>query len=103
MEQVLSKLCEIEITAEKIMEDISAKKLALTEEMEQASREFDETLQQQTSARVNRIRQQLEADKEQQLAALRTDTQTQIASVKTYYEQNQDSLVKEIFEKILNN
>lgn len=103
MEQVLSKLSEIETHAQQIMEDTAQKKIELTEEMEKNSKAFDSVLARETSEKVALIRQKLEADKEQQLAALRTDTEAQLASMKAYYEQNHDSLVQEIFDKILEN
>ena len=45
MEQILNKLSEIEITAQRIMEDAGRSKAALSAEMEQQCRNFDAELE----------------------------------------------------------
>ena len=47
MEQILNKLSEIEITAQRIMEDAGRSKAALSAEMEQQCRNFDAELEQE--------------------------------------------------------
>ena len=52
MEQILDKLSEIEITAQRIMEDADKTKAALSAEMEQECRNFDAELEQETNHKI---------------------------------------------------
>ena len=52
MEQILNKLSEIEITAQRIMEDAGRSKAALSAEMEQQCRNFDAELEQETNRKI---------------------------------------------------
>ena len=63
MEQILNKLSEIEITAQRIMQDADRTKAALSAEMEQQCKDLDLELEQETSryeavinASVSRLR-----------------------------------------------
>ena len=51
MEQILNKLSEIEITAQRIMEDAGRSKAALSAEMEQQCRNFDAELEQEPTVK----------------------------------------------------
>jgi F0F1-type ATP synthase membrane subunit b/b' len=101
MEQVIAKLSEIEITARRIMEDADRTKQALSEETEQACREYDTSLEQEISEKVDQIRADLEKDKEAELRALRQSTEQTSASLDVFFEKNHEQLSKELFDKIL--
>ena len=81
MEQILNKLSEIELTAQRIMED--------------------EQLETRTAEQIRRIRQQLEEEKDSRLAQLRADTDATFSSLDAHYEQQHSQLSRELFEKIL--
>ena len=49
MEQILQKLSEIEITAQRIMQDADRTKAALSAEMEQQCKDLDLELEQETN------------------------------------------------------
>ena len=49
MEQILNKLSEIEATANAIMQDAVRQKQALSEEAEKQTKEFDASLEKETS------------------------------------------------------
>ena len=74
MEQILNKLSEIELTAQRIMEDCDRQKQQLSEEAEQKCKNYDEQLETRTAEQIRRIRQQLEEEKDSRLAQLRADT-----------------------------
>ena len=59
MEQILNKLSEIELTAQRIMEDCDRQKQQLSEEAEQKCTNYDEQLESRTAEQIRRIRQQL--------------------------------------------
>ena len=86
MEQILNKLSEIEITAQRIMEDAGRSKAALSAEMEQQCRNFDA---------------ELEAQKDQELTSLRHRTEQQLEDLDTYYRQNHQQLAEDLFQQLL--
>ena len=56
MEQILNKLSEIEATANAIMQDAVRQKQALSEEAEKQTKEFDASLEKETSDEIRKIR-----------------------------------------------
>ena len=78
MEQILQKLSEIEITAQRIMEDAGRSKAALSAEMEQQCRNFDAELEQETNRKIQELKDNLEAQKDQELTSLRHRTEQQL-------------------------
>lgn len=101
MEQILNKLSEIELTAQRIMEDCDRQKQQLSEEAEQKCKNYDKQLESRTAAQIRRIRQQLEEEKDSRLAQLRADTDATFSSLDAHYEQQHSQLSRELFEKIL--
>ena len=84
MEQILNKLSEIEITAQRIMEDAGRSKAALSAEMEQQCRNFDAELEQETNRKIQELKDNLEAQKDQELTSLRHRTEQQLEDLDTY-------------------
>ena len=78
MEQILNKLSEIEITAQRIMEDAGRSKAALSAEMEQQCRNFDAELEQETNRKIQELKDNLEAQKDQELTSLRHRTNSSL-------------------------
>lgn len=101
MEQILEKLSEIEITAQRIMDDADRTKAALSAEMEQQCRNFDAELEQETNQKIQKLRNNLEAQKDQELTALRHRTEHHLADLDTYYRQNHQQLADELFQQLL--
>lgn len=101
MEQIISKLSEIETTAKGIMDDTDRQKKALSEEMEKQCKEFDAALAAETDQKVGEIRRNLESKKNNLLASLSQETEASIQALDSYYEKNHQRLSKEIFQKIL--
>lgn len=101
MEQILNKLSEIEITARRIMEDADRTKKALSEEMEKKCKDYDAVLEEQTNAKIQKIRADLEKEKDAQLTALIEDTDAAFSDLDSYYEENHERLSEELFKKIL--
>ena len=101
MEQILNKLSEIELTAQRIMEDCGRQKQVLSEEAEKKCKEYDDQLESQTTEQIRKIRQLLEEEKDSRLTQLRADTDATFASLDAHYEQQHTQLSRELFEKIL--
>ena len=102
MEQILNKLSEIELTAQRIIEDSDKEKQKLSAEAEQKCKAFDAQLEAETSAQIQKIRDGLEKEKDAQLSTLQADTKSTFSALDAYYEKNHTRLSKELFEKILN-
>ena len=98
MEQILNKLSEIEITAQRIMEDAGRSKAALSAEMEQQCRNFDAELEQETNRKIQELKDNLEAQKDQEL---RHRTEQQLEDLDTYYRQNHQQLAEDLFQQLL--
>lgn len=99
--KTLNKLSEIELTAQRIMEDCDRQKQQLSEEAEQKCKNYDRQLESRTAEQIRRIRQQLEEEKDSRLAQLRADTDATFSSLDAHYEQQHSQLSRELFEKIL--
>lgn len=101
MEQILSKLSEIETTARHILEEADLTKQALSENAEQKRKDFDKRLDEDTAGKILKIRQELEKEKDAQLDTLRADTDAVFASLDAYYEKNHERLSEKLFQQIL--
>jgi hypothetical protein len=101
MEQILSKLSEIEITAKSIMDDAAYKKQRLSDEMEQKFKDFDAQLDKETEHKIQQIRADLEKEKDVQLDALKKDTEQTLADLDSYFQKNHRQLAEELYRKII--
>lgn len=101
MEQILNKLSEIELTAQRIMEDCDRQKHKLSEEAEKTCRDYDHQLEAKTAKQIQQIRTQLEHEKDIRLSTLRADTDATFSSLDAYYAENHTHLSRELFQKIL--
>lgn len=101
MEQILSKLSEIEITARHILEDAERTKQSLSEEAEKKRNDFDSRLDEETAGKIRDIRDGLEKEKDAQLAALRADTNATFSALDAYYDKNHTRLSEKLFQQIL--
>ena len=90
MEQILQKLSEIEITAQRIMQDADRTKAALSAEMEQ-----------QSNRKIQALRDSLESRKDQELTALRQQTEQHLADLDVYYKKNHQQLSEDLFQQLL--
>lgn len=101
MEQILSKLSEIELTARNVQKDADKTKKALSEEMEQQCKAFDAALEQQTNDKIRHIRDGLEKEKDSRLTALLQETEQHFAALDAFFAENHQQLCEELFQKIL--
>ena len=101
MEQILQKLSEIEITAQRIMQDADRTKAALSAEMEQQCKDLDLELEQETNRKIQTLRDSLESRKDQELTALRQQTEQHLADLDVYYKENHQQLSEKLFQQLL--
>ena len=100
MEQILNKLSEIEATANAIMQDAARHKQALSEEAEKQTKEFDSSLEKETSDEIRKIREDLAHEKDARINELRAETEDQLSRLDAYYKAHHESLCSELFQKI---
>lgn len=101
MENIINKISEIEATAAKIMENVSAQKKDMAAQMDSDSQTFNSDVDAKTAKQLEKIRQQLEVEKESQLTALRTKTESLVQNMETYYEKNHSQLALKVYNKLL--
>lgn len=101
MEQILSKLSEIELAAKSVQAEADKTKKVLSEEMEKQSKDFDAVLERETNTKIQQIRDGLEKEKDAQLTALRQKTEAHFAALDNYFAANHERLSEELFQQIL--
>ena len=92
MEDIISKLAEIEAAASHIMEDVSEQKKELAQQYDQAMRDFDQAVDDEIMAKNREIRDELEIDMKAKLEKQRMET---------YYKERHAELAKQVYDRIL--
>ena len=75
MDDVISKLAEIELAASKIMENVVEEKKSLSLENEARIKAFDDEVDKKTEEKLEGIRKGLEVDMEQELLLQKQQTE----------------------------
>ena len=75
MDDVISKLAEIELAASKIMENVAEEKKSLSLENEARMKAFDDEVDKKTEEKLEGIRKGLEVDMEQELLLQKQQTE----------------------------
>lgn len=101
MDEILKKLSEIEITAEKILQNADEQKKSLSDYMEKQRKEFDTQLDQEVDFKIREIRRNLEHEKDIQLDHLRAESEKALQQLNDFYEKNSSALAEELFQKIV--
>ena len=101
MEDIISKLAEIEAAASHIMEDVSEQKKQLAQEYETAIREFDLAMDQEMQEKARKIRDELEIDMKEKLDKQKSDAQKILSQMETYYKECHTELAKQVYDRIV--
>lgn len=101
MEDVISKLSEIEATASNIMKEVASRKKELSDEMDEKIKAFDVLIDTQTSKQLQQIQKDLEVEKEKRLFHQQASTDSVIARMEHYYNENHTMLAKQVYDKLL--
>lgn len=101
MEDIISKLAEIEAAASHIMEDVSEQKKQLAQEYETAIREYDQSMDEETQVKTRKIRDELEIDMKAKLDKQRADAKEVLDQMETYYKKCHAELAKQVYDSIL--
>lgn len=101
MEDIISKLAEIETAASHIMDNVSEQKKVLANEYDSAVREFDRSIEENIEAKTAQIRRELEVQMEEKLAAQKAHTEQILQKMEANYNQRHTELAQEIYTRIL--
>lgn len=101
MEDIISKLAEIEAAASHIMDDVTEQKKQLALEYEESIQKFDDTIDKEVQKKSENIRQKLEIQMKNELAKQRSETEAVLNQMETYYEEHHTQLAQQIYDKIL--
>ena len=101
MEDIISKLAEIEATASHIMEDVSEQKKELAQQYEIAIRDFDQAVDDEMMAKNKEIRDELEIDMKAKLEKQKSDADRVLCQMETYYKERHTELAKQVYDRIL--
>lgn len=101
MEDIISKLAEIEAAASHIMDDVAEQKKQLALEYEESIQKFDDTIDREIREKSESIRKKLEVQMKEELTKQRAETETVLAQMETYYEEHHTQLAQQIYDKIL--
>lgn len=101
MDDVISKLAEIESAASRIMEDVAEQKKKLSESNDQLIRNFDEEVDQNTAKELDAIRGELKINMEKELAAQKAATNESLQKMERYYEAHHTEMAQKLYDKIL--
>ena len=95
MEDIISKLAEIEAAASHIMEDVSEQKKELAQQYDQAMRDFDQAVDDEIMAKNREIRMKAKLEKQ------RFDADRVLCQMETYYKERHAELAKQVYDRIL--
>lgn len=101
MEDVISKLAEIETAASRIMEDVTEQKKMLAKENEEQMKAFDKDVDGRTEKKLEELRKELEIDMKQEVEKQRLEAQGILDKMTQYYEKNHEELAQKLYDKIL--
>ena len=87
MESVITKLSEIEIAAERIMDQAQQQKKELESEMEKRSAQFDVQVEAETAERLEKLRCDLQAQMEKELDFLKKGAEQAQETLEKAYQQ----------------
>lgn len=101
MEDIISKLAEIESAASHIMEDVSEQKKQLAREYEDAVQKFDHSIETEIQKKSDDIRKKLEVEMKRELEKQQSETELTLNKMETYYNECHSQLAKQIYDRIL--
>lgn len=101
MNNIISKISEIESAASSIMDNANLQKQALSKDMEQRTKAFDEQLEAETNEKIQAMRSEMELEMQKQLDLQKQDTDRTIALLDQLYEKNHMQYVDQLFQDMI--
>lgn len=101
MDTVINKLSEIETAASRILDGASNQKKLLDQQQEERIKEWDQQIDQETAAEIEKLRQELSVSREVELKQLKEDSDRKLKELDAYFSENQQAIADQLYEKIL--
>ena len=101
MNNIISKISEIESAASSIMDNANLQKQALSKDMEQRTKAFDEQLEAETNEKIQAMRSEMELEMQKQLDLQKQDTDKTIALLDHLYKKNHMQYVDQLFQDMI--
>lgn len=100
MDQIIDKISVIEKEASALMEEASAKKKEIAEQIRQETADFDHELEQDTTRRIQVMRESLEAEMKKKLSEQQHKADRDLRRLKQHYESHQKVYIDQLFHEI---
>ena len=101
MDTVIKRISEIEKSAGSVMEDAAARKKAFAAEMEEKTRQYDQTAEEETEKKVQSLRREMENRMNSELSEQKAEAEKQLAQMEKNYELHHESYVKKLFQELI--
>lgn len=101
MDSVIKQISEIEKSAAAVMDAAAARKKAFATEMEEKTRQFDQTAEEETEKKIQELRGQMEERMKLELAGQKKRAEKQLAQMQDNYALHHEAYVKKLFEELI--
>ena len=101
MDTVIKRISEIEQSAVAVMDDAAARKKAFAAEMEEKTRRFDQTADEETEKKLQSLRQEMETRMNLELSGQKAEAEKQLAQMEKNYELHHEASVKKLFQELI--
>ena len=101
MDTVIKRISEIEQSAVAVMDDAAARKKAFAAEMEEKTRRFDQTADEETEKKLQSLRRETETRMNLELSGQKAEAEKQLAQMEKNYELHHETYVKKLFQELI--
>ena len=101
MDTVIKRISEIEQSAVAVMDDAAARKKAFAAEMEEKTRRFDQTADEETEKKLQSLRREMETRMNLELSGQKAEAEKQLAQMEKTYELHHEAYVKKLFQELI--
>ena len=101
MDTVIKRISEIEKAAVTVMDDAAARKKAFAAEMEEKTRRFDQTADEETEKKLQSLRREMETRMNLELSGQKAEAEKQLVQMEKNYELHHEAYVKKLFQELI--
>ena len=101
MDTVIKRISEIENAAVTVMDDDAERKKAFAAEMEEKTRQFDQTAEEEIEKKVQSLRREMETRMNAELSEQKAEAERQLARMENNYELHHETYVKKLFQELI--
>lgn len=100
MDNMVTRLSEIDQEAQRIVETAAARKKELESQSREQKKIFDRELEEKTRETLESLKEKLETEMEQELAGLREESKKALELLDKQYENSHEALAEELFRRV---